>query len=219
MIHLYLIRLARSCVQTKLQAAQLLLLVKDLSAPHLLDRHQLTSSSLYHKLLSHFDWSTKTSQQHTHSSICHRRFLFLNGERPAKHVYDYTGGLLIRHFEVLQARLYADVLLSGYYVLMNAYGWYYWLFGGKRTSADVLPVTRTPRTTLIRLGIVTVAATFAMGWWFDNYTQADLAYWDSTTTCFSFAAMWMTARKYLENWIVWLGVDILATGIYLIKGI
>jgi nicotinamide mononucleotide transporter len=35
----------------------------------------------------------------------------------------------------------------------------------------------------------------------------------------SFAAMWMTARKYIENWIVWLIVDVLLTAIYLYKGI
>ena len=41
----------------------------------------------------------------------------------------------------------------------------------------------------------------------------------SFTTCASFAAMWMTARKYLENWIVWLLVDVVASVIYLVKGI
>ena len=42
----------------------------------------------------------------------------------------------------VEARLYADVLLSGYYVLMNAYGWYFWLYGGVRTMADSLVVSR-----------------------------------------------------------------------------
>jgi len=48
---------------------------------------------------------------------------------------------------------------------------------------------------------------------------ADLIYWDSTTTVLSFTAMWMTARKYLESWIVWLVIDILLAGIYFYKGI
>ena len=49
--------------------------------------------------------------------------------------------------------------------------------------------------------------------------NADFPYWDSATTCMSFAAMWMTARKYLENWMVWLVVDVIATAIYTLKGI
>ena len=59
----------------------------------------------------------------------------------------------------------------------------------------------------------------ALGWVFDTYTDADLAYWDGATTAMSFTAMWMTARKYIESWIVWFAVDVLATGIYVYKGI
>jgi nicotinamide mononucleotide transporter len=116
-------------------------------------------------------------------------------------------------------RLYADVLLNGYYVLMNAYGWYYWLRGGRRSEADVLPVTRAPAATRVVLAVLVIVATGAMGWLLDNHTNADLAYWDSSITTLSFAAMWMTARKYIDNWTVWFVVDVIATGVYLYKGI
>ena len=145
-----------------------------------------------------------------------------------QNVWTFPIGLLYSFVSVavfFKQHLYADVLLSGYYVLMNGYGWYYWLYGGERAStagrsgSHELPVTHTPRRTLVLLGIITGAATLMMAWFFDNHTGADLPYWDSTTTCLSFAAMWMTARKYLENWILWLVVDVIATGIYLVKGI
>jgi nicotinamide mononucleotide transporter len=119
----------------------------------------------------------------------------------------------------IEARLYADVLLSGYYVLMNAYGWYYWLYGGLRTPADELPVSQTPLQTAWMLAVITALAIAAMGWFFDTQTDADFPYWDSATTCMSFAAMWMTARKYIENWMVWLVVDVIAAAIYYVKGI
>jgi len=124
-----------------------------------------------------------------------------------------------------EARLYADVLLSGYYVLMNGYGWYYWLYGGMRTrpndplEKDTLPVSRTPLVTGAVLGGLTAAAIGGMGWFFDTQTDAAFPYWDSATTCMSFAAMWMTARKYIENWVVWLVVDVIATAIYYLKDI
>ena len=51
------------------------------------------------------------------------------------------------------------------------------------------------------------------------YTDASLAYWDSTTSVLSIVGMWLTAKKKLENWYFWLAVDVLATGIYLYKGI
>lgn len=139
-----------------------------------------------------------------------------------QNVWTFPIGLVYSFVSVavfIEARLYADVLLSGYYVLMNAYGWYYWLYGGHRTSNDVLLVTRTPRQSAWMLAVLTVLAIGAMGWVFDTQTDADFPYWDSATTCMSFAAMWMTARKYIENWIIWLVVDVIATAIYYVKGI
>jgi len=114
-------------------------------------------------------------------------------------------------------RLYADVLLNAYYVLMNAYGWYFWRFGAGGT--DWVPVTYAPAHTRTLLLVAVVCGTAGVGWFFDNHTDADLAYWDSAIMTLSFAAMWMTARKFIDNWIVWLLVDVIATGVYLHKGI
>lgn len=139
-----------------------------------------------------------------------------------QNIWTFPIGLIYSFVSVavfFRQRLYADVLLSGYYVLMNGYGWYYWLKGGVRTSADDLPVSHIPSATLLIATVVTAAATGLMGWFFASQTDAALPYWDSFTTCASFTAMWMTARKYLENWVVWLIVDIVASVIYLVKGI
>jgi nicotinamide mononucleotide transporter len=119
----------------------------------------------------------------------------------------------------MEQRLYSDVVLSGYYVLMNGYGWYYWLRGGVRSPQDELPVTRTPPVPAAVVGVLTAVATGLVGLFFATQTDAALPYWDSFTTCASFAAMWMTARKYLENWGVWLVIDVVAVGIYLVKDI
>jgi len=139
-----------------------------------------------------------------------------------ENIWTFPIGLIYAVISVLvftSERLYADVLLNGYYVLMNAYGWYYWRYGGSRLGSDWVPVTFMPAQTRWGLLALVVAATAAMGWLLDNRTDADLAYWDSATTTMSFAAMWMTARKYIDSWIVWLVVDVIATGMYIYKGI
>jgi nicotinamide mononucleotide transporter len=119
------------------------------------------------------------------------------------------------------ARLYADVLLSSYYVVMNAYGWYFWLYGAprRRTVSDELVVTFMPVRQRWLVAFLVVAAAALLGWLLDTRTDAELAYWNSATTAMSFAAMWMTARKYIDNWIVWLAVDVVAAGVYLVQGI
>ena len=35
----------------------------------------------------------------------------------------------------------------------------------------------------------------------------------------AFVAMWMSARKWIEHWALWLAVDVVKTGVYLIQGI
>lgn len=118
-----------------------------------------------------------------------------------------------------RARLYADLVLHLFYVGMNAYGWYYWLVGDRPSDEDELPVTHTDaRTALVLLPVVALA-TVLTALFLVRFTDADLPWWDSTTTTLSFAAMWMTARKQIENWYVWLVVDVLATGVYAYKGL
>lgn len=120
---------------------------------------------------------------------------------------------------VARANLYADVLLNVYYILMNAYGWYYWLRGGvERRSSDGLMVLSVSSDLLWRLGGVTVAGTLVLGWGFDQFTNADLAYADSFTTVASFVAMWMTAKKYLQCWHLWFVVDVVQVVVYTVKG-
>ena len=102
---------------------------------------------------------------------------------------------------------------------MNGYGWYYWAFGKRAANATLLPVVHVGVTMGAALAGVVTVATAAMGWFLANHTDAALPYWDSSQTVMSFAAMWMTARKHIENWLVWLVVDIIATGIYLVKGL
>ena len=140
-----------------------------------------------------------------------------------ENIWNWPVGLayaLVSLLVFYKARLYSDLVLHVFYVFMNGYGWYYWLRGaGARSSGGRLVVARLRKRSALLLGVATVIGIVAMGWLFDYYTDADLAYWDSTTTVMSFAAMWMAAHKYIENWIVWLVIDVLATGIYIFKGI
>lgn len=125
---------------------------------------------------------------------------------------------------MVDAKLYADVLLNVYFVLMNAYGWFFWLRGGaeRRQSGQLagddqlLIATLKPSSWLPLLAVIALG-TALLGAYFDNYTDADLAYPDSFTTVLSFVAMWLQARKYLETWWLWLVVNVLSVVLYAIK--
>ena len=126
---------------------------------------------------------------------------------------------------VFRAQLYADVLLNLYYVVMNAYGWYFWRYARTarhRQAAADNPELVVGQVSLPSMGVlcfVILAGTVLMGIYFDRYTNAALPYPDSFTTVASFVAMWMSARKYLESWLLWLVVNVVQVVLYLVKGI
>ena len=51
----------------------------------------------------------------------------------------------------------------------------------------------------------------------ETCTDSTVPWWDSFTTALSIIAMWMLAHKYVEQWLVWLVVDIVSCGIYIYK--
>lgn len=115
------------------------------------------------------------------------------------------------------ARLYADLGLYVIFLVFQAYGWYAWLRGGPGGVA--LGVRRAPRGALVLLLGLAALLNVAMGYSLARWTDQDLAFWDSFTTSFSLAGQVMQARKWLENWLLWLVVDAIAAGIYFAKGL
>ncbi len=124
--------------------------------------------------------------------------------------------VLLSLFIFIDARLYADLLLHVVYLFLNAYGWYYWS-RGKSSGDDKLPVTKTPVRIMGFLLLLASAGIALLGLLLTTYTDAALPYWDSTTTILSFAGMWLTARKKIENWYIWFVVDVIAAGMYFYK--
>lgn len=126
--------------------------------------------------------------------------------------------VLISFVIFYQVKLYADFILHIFFLIMNIYGWYYWVNGRKKENAEV-PVTTTSTATLIKLLLLSALGIGILGYSLSNYTDASVPYWDSTTTILSLTGMWLTAKKKIENWHFWFVVDVLATGIYFYKGI
>jgi nicotinamide mononucleotide transporter len=118
-------------------------------------------------------------------------------------------------FVFFQARLYADMALQVIYIAISIYGWYEWLHGGRGRTA--LPISRGNRRLALRLAAIGVVSTAVIGTALARTTDAALPYLDSTTTVTSLIAQWMMARKILENWAVWVVVDVVYVGMFLFK--
>jgi nicotinamide mononucleotide transporter len=116
-----------------------------------------------------------------------------------------------------QARLFSDMGLQGVFIILSIYGWFSWKFGS--IEKTVLSVSKIPFKTSVICLIFLVIFTLTSGYLFSQYTKASLPYLDSSLTLISLIATWMTARKYLENWLLWIFANIVYVGMYLYKGL
>ncbi|MFL6215685.1 MAG: nicotinamide riboside transporter PnuC [Blastocatellia bacterium] len=128
-----------------------------------------------------------------------------------------TGLAMVALYAVVffHAKLYADAGLQVVYFVLQLYGWHEWLHGGSKRGK--LDITRISLRLGVVLIVIAVTATALMGHLLATKTDAALPYWDSTATVLSLVAQWMLARKIIENWLVWVAVDLLSIGIYAAK--
>ena len=116
------------------------------------------------------------------------------------------------------AKLYADFALHILFLIMSSYGWYYWLHGNNRFDSE-LSVSSESKKVLAYSIIICSFIIILTSNLFIIYTDADIPYWDNTTSCLSVLAIWLQSRKKIESWIFWLIIDILSVGIYFYKGL
>ncbi len=122
-----------------------------------------------------------------------------------------------------QAGLYADFGINIYYLLVSVYGILYWWKGRQggdvQSSKEVqeLAISHTPGQMWARLGIISLALFLLIAFILISSTDSTVPWLDSFTTALSIVAMWMLARKYVEQWLVWIVVDAVSAGLYIYK--
>jgi nicotinamide mononucleotide transporter len=115
------------------------------------------------------------------------------------------------------AKLYAESVLQIVCFALMVYGWYEWLYGG--AGKKELPVTKTPRwawTYGVVAGVVGSAVTI---WIQLTWTDNPNPYVDSSLLAWSLVAQWMTARKWIESWVMWLVINTISIPLYIVRGL
>lgn len=134
----------------------------------------------------------------------------------------YPAGIISTSIFVYLLAVYGllgDMIINGYYFIMSVYGWYFWT-----RKVDLNHYTPITKTTLkekqISVGIFigTLIFIFLIYKAFDKWTSWT-AYVDTLTTAIFFVAMWLLARKKLENWLFLLAGNIISFPLYCYKGL
>lgn len=122
--------------------------------------------------------------------------------------------VIVSLFLFMDQKLYSDAVQQFVYILLLSYGWYQW----KNRATDKRPaIGWTPKTMKIYLVLAMVIISAGMGLFFKEFTDADLPYLDATATGLSFVAQFLIAKKKMENWLIWMVVNIMYIGIYIYK--
>ncbi len=114
------------------------------------------------------------------------------------------------------AGLYADFSINIYYLLASAYGLARWRGNKRRKGATISHIPPA-------FALVSIAAMLVI--WLGIYlvlhsfTNSNVPVMDSLTTALSIVGTWMLARKYIEQWAVWIVVDAICVGLYIYKEI
>jgi len=133
-----------------------------------------------------------------------------------------------------QKGLYADCGMEFYYLSMTIYGYWKWVRGNQRdrsfdTSADSsdpqppnlggLEITHIPLRLLVRWSAIMAAVWALIYWLLVTYTNSNVPLADSFTTALSLVGIWALAHKYLEQWFIWIAVDVVTSILYFYKDI
>ena len=116
-----------------------------------------------------------------------------------------------------QKGLYADCGMEFYYLSMTVYGYWKWIHGSAEKKE--LPITRFPRKLIIPWLVLILAVWGIIYWLLITFTNSNVPAADSFTTALSIVGIWALAHKYLEQWFIWIAVDVVTCVLYFYKDI
>ncbi|MBD5358947.1 MAG: nicotinamide mononucleotide transporter [Bacteroides sp.] len=123
-------------------------------------------------------------------------------------------------FVYYDAGLYADFGISIYYLIASVYGLCCWLKKHEASgneNPDDTKIIHTPPHTYVRLLAAAITLFIVIGYILREFTDSTVPWADGFTTALSIVAMWMLAKKYVEQWLVWIVADIACSALYAYK--
>jgi nicotinamide mononucleotide transporter len=136
-------------------------------------------------------------------------------------VWMWLVGFLMQSLGIIlyyQKGLYADCGMEFYYLAMTVYGWWRWI-KPKANSQKPIAISLFPRR-LVLPWLLLIAAIWAFIYWLlVTFTNSNVPLADSFTTALSIVGIWALAHKYLEQWFIWIAVDVVTSVLYFYKDI
>jgi len=135
-------------------------------------------------------------------------------------IWMWLAGFLMQALGIVlyyEKGLYADCAMEFYYLTMTIYGYWRWIRGSKTKQA--LPIRHFPRRLMLPWLVLMAAIWGIIYWLLVTFTNSNVPVADSFTTALSLVGIWALAHKYLEQWLIWIAVDVVTCVLYFYKDI
>ena len=143
-------------------------------------------------------------------------------------VWNYPFGMAMVALYVFifyEAKLYSEAGLQVFFFAMQGWGWYLWFEAGGRAGGvggigdGRVPVRWLDWPSRAVWLMVTAALSLTLGWAMDRFTDATVPYADSAIAGASVAAQILLATRRIENWVLWIVIDVGAIALYANRGL
>ncbi len=126
---------------------------------------------------------------------------------------------IVYTFVYYEAKLYADFGMQIYYILAAVYGFLYWQFGRKKKENIEVPITRFPKQKILPTLFIFLLLWGAIYYVLITFTNSNVPVLDSFGNVLSIVGLWALAKKYIEQWWIWVVADIELSALYIYKNI
>ena len=143
-------------------------------------------------------------------------------------IWLWAVGFLMQSLGIIlyyQKGLYADCGMEFYYLAMTVYGYFNWVRKARQSKKEKKherrydAITHFPLRLALLWAVITIGAWGILYWFLVTFTDSKVPLADSFTTALSFVGIWALARKYLEQWLIWIVVDVVTSVLYFYKDI
>ena len=144
-------------------------------------------------------------------------------------VWMWLVGFLMQSLGIVlyyQKGLYADCAMEFYYLAMTVYGYWRWIrpapanaAQGSADDAGAVPIRHFPRRLLLPWAVLILTVWAVIYGLLVSFTNSTVPLADSFTTALSLVGIWALAHKYLEQWFIWIAVDVVTCVLYFYKDI
>jgi nicotinamide mononucleotide transporter len=128
--------------------------------------------------------------------------------------YPFGMAMVALYFIIFRdARLYGEAALQVFFFVVQGWGWWLWArAGGLAQMVSVEWMSWRARAVSL---VLVAATTLGVGWGMTRFTDAALPYADAAIAGASVVAQILLAMRRVENWALWIAIDVLSIGVYL----